>query len=246
MRSRVRVISNKMSDNFFYDFLTDKGLSPVRVKELLTKADTKKAISTHDLEDLENFNSVLSKIVEKDRHVVSLGAKFLIYHKPTHSHGLIGFEMETWIIRMFNANIVLLKTATENIIEIVYEKCTKNEKDIVFINKEVVLLETEHDIEVEKGSILPEKKDRREFFRNSIKIEHYTWVICTVLTMILIALSYALTIRQPIDDIYKWLYDVVTKFIGPLAVTGTINYVNYHVSWRKVKKKTILWYNDKK
>jgi hypothetical protein len=145
-----------------------------------------------------------------------------------------------------NPSLIHVKQSTEKIVNALHSRATKNGITIKFMEDEADIFEVDHNQQIDRGKILPSRKLRIQHVRKKKKIEFYASVTCLSLFFAFLLLSCPLIgIKpSPAQPLLIWIYDICTKLIGPLTVTGIINYVNYKVFFRKVMNRTVLWSID--
>jgi hypothetical protein len=166
--------------------------------------------------------------------------KFVVSHTPTDSYGTFSFEHRVWVVRLLNPNVHSLQLACETLVSQLVVFAVRNDKTIDFVGP-IQIVERNRKQTIIEGRALATRKDRIAYAKRHRQIEFRIsrwggWVLLG-----LILLTFPWPFRDPKNLYEIWTSSVLEKFIGSVAVTTLIAYLQYRSFRDALREHTIQW-----
>lgn len=223
---------------------SEKILKIHRIDDIKQKVLDAKQLTSEETEIYNKFLDCVQKIHANDRNKANTEAIFFISHIPTKVIGLISHSKtdNVFTLRMFDSRLVLLKSANQSVIEKIIEIGKIHNTNYSFPEKKTDIWEIEHKIELCTATILPHWKERLTYVYRQNKSETIILICVTAILLVLLWGSYPGHFITNGDNLVStWLYDILTKLVGPLFVTALINLSVLFRTLLDVANKKLIW-----
>lgn len=193
-----------------------------------------------DSDDASSLIAEVSDSVEEGDAALFAGSdKVVLTHTPTDSRGTLSLEHNVWVLRVLNPNIHLLQLACETFVAQLVEHATRNNKTIAFVGP-IQIVERRRKETIIEGRTLATPEDRRAYARSHRGIEFLIAVGGAITLGALLLLTYPWSWWSE-DATLRWILSVGEKFIGSVAVTTLISFVQYRSFRATLREHTIRW-----
>lgn len=184
--------------------------------------------------------AVRDSVEEGDIALFDGAEKVVLSHTATESDGTLSLEHNVWVLRILNPNIHLLQLACETFVAQLIEHAVRNHRKIAFVGP-IQIVERKRKETIIEGRTLATPSDRLAYARSHRGIEYRIAQGGTVVLVVLLALTFPWPWRDLANVEQSWLFSVFEKFIGSVAVTTLIAYVQYRSFRRSLRDHTIRW-----
>ncbi len=186
------------------------------------------------------IKDVRDSLDDKDVDYFDSSKKLVLSHTPTESYGTLTMEHNVWVLRLLNPSIHSLQLACETLVKQVVDYANNNRKRIEFV-RSVQIVERKRKETIIEGQVLATSEERTRFARSHRRIEFIISRLGACLLAILILITYPWPFRDIANPHQNWVFSVFEKFIGSVAVTTFISYVQYRSFLSSQQEHTIRW-----
>lgn len=166
--------------------------------------------------------------------------KLVIAHTPTEASGTLSLEHGVWVVRLLSEDMHLLQLACETLVLQLVEYVNRNKKKISFVGP-IQIVEQKRKETIIEGQTLATAEDRRRFARSQKSVELSIVKLGVIVLVVLLIITYPWPIRDFSSHPQTWLFSVFEKFIGSVAVTALIAYLQYRFFFSELRDHTIRW-----
>lgn len=191
-------------------------------------------------EALALIRDVKGTVEDSDIPMFEASNKIVVSHTPTGARGTLSLEHGVWVLRLLNSDIHLLQLACQTIVTQVVEHASRNQKKIAFSDP-VQIVENKRKETIIQGQTLATQESRLAYARSQKSVEYSIAICGAIVLLALLLLTFPWTWRDFQSLPETWLFSVFEKFIGSVAVTALISYVQYRSFFRSLRGGTIRW-----
>lgn len=186
------------------------------------------------------LTEVRDSVNESDIMSFDQADKFVIVHTPTEAHGTLSSEHGVWVIRLFNDNMHLLQLACETLVLQLVKFANRNDRNIQFVAP-IQIVEQKRKETIIEGGTLATPEERRAYARSHKSVEFFIARFGAIVLIVLLVVTYPWAFRTLGSQPQNWLFSIFEKFIGSVAVTSLIAYVQYRSFLAELRDHTIRW-----
>lgn len=184
-------------------------------------------------------NDVRTSIEEKDIPLFDSSEKIVIAHAGTDSNGVLSLEHEVWVLRVLNPSIHLLQSACQIFVMQVVDHAMRNHKAISFQGP-IQIVERNRKETIIEGRTLATREDRISYARSYRGLEFRIALFGSIFLLGLLLFTYPWKWWQSTTTL-EWIQAICEKFVGSIAVTALISYVQYRSFLASLRDHTIRW-----
>jgi hypothetical protein len=186
------------------------------------------------------FKEVEDSIDDEDVLTFGNSKKYAITHAASESRGAISLEHQVWVLRLLNSELHLLRLACETFVLQITEHASRNRKRITYVGP-VQIVERKRKNSVIEGNTLATPQDRVNHARQHRRIEYWVSIGGTVVLVALLVATYPWAFRDFDNPRQTWFFSVLEKFIGSVAITTLMAFVQYRSYLASLRDHTINW-----
>jgi hypothetical protein len=183
---------------------------------------------------------VQDSVEDSDAELYGDSEKIVFYHSPTDSKGTLSFEHSVWVVRILNPNIHLLQRACETFVTHVVDHATRNNKKIMFTGS-IQIVEQKRKETIIEGRTLATQQDRCTYARTHKHLEFFISKVGVITLISLLLFTFPWSWRNLGSVEQSWIFSVFEKFIGSVAVTTLISFVQYKTFLNALRDYSIHW-----
>lgn len=196
----------------------------------------------------EQSSESASQLIQKVRDSVDpadvesfdQASKFVVAHTPTEASGTLSLEHGVWVIRLLSENMHLLQVACETLVLQLVEYVNRNKKTISFVGP-IQIVEQRRKETIIEGQTLATAEDRLSFARSHKSVELSIVKLGSGVLLALLLVTYPWSFRDFTSHPQTWLFSIFEKFIGSVAVTALLAYLQYRYFLSELRDYTIRW-----
>jgi hypothetical protein len=212
------------------------------------KADHQLRSRHHWWPQFEQSSQSAEQLIQKVRDSVDpadadsfdRAVKLVVAHTPTEASGTLSLEHGVWVVRLLSENMHLLQLACEKLVLQLVEYVNRNKKTISFVGP-IQIVEQKRKETIIEGQTLATAEDRLSFARSHKSVELWIVKLGVIVLVVLLLITYPWPIRDFTSHPQTWLFSVFEKFIGSVAVTALIAYLQYRYFFAELRDHTIRW-----
>jgi hypothetical protein len=183
---------------------------------------------------------IRDSVEETDVQLFDGSDSIVLSHTPTESRGTLSLEHNVWVLRLLNSNIHQLQLACETFVRQLVEHAVRNHKHISFVGQ-IQIVERKRKETIIEGQTLATPNDRKAYARRHRRVEFLVSPVGAGVLVLLLLITFPWPARDLANPQQTWLFSVFEKFIGSVAVTTLISYVQYRSFLNLLRDYTIRW-----
>ncbi|MEI7870157.1 MAG: hypothetical protein WCI11_19915 [Candidatus Methylumidiphilus sp.] len=186
------------------------------------------------------IDDIQDSVEDRDTDLFTRNDKIVLFHTPTESSGALSLEHNVWVVRILNPNVHMLQMACESFVSQYVSHATRNHKNIIFAGP-IQIVERKRKETIIEGRTLATPLDRRKYARSHRCVEFLISRGGMAVLFGLLLLTFPWSWRDLANTQQTWLFSVFEKFIGSVAVTTLISYVQYQSFLGSLQEHSIRW-----
>lgn len=183
---------------------------------------------------------VRDSVDENDIRYFDESHKIVVTHTPTEAIGTFSYEHGVWVVRLFNENMHLLQRACETLVLQMVEYVNRNSKKISFLGP-IQIVERKRKETIIEGVTLATPEERIDYVRSHKSVEFLISRVGLISLVLLLFMTFPWAFRNFNDLPQNWIFSIFEKFIGSIAVTTAISYLQYRSFLTQLRDYSIRW-----
>jgi hypothetical protein len=191
-------------------------------------------------EALTIVQEVRDSVEDGDEALFNSSDKVVLSHTPTETRGVLSLEHGVWVTRLLNPSIHLLQLACETFVAQVTEHAQRNHRRIAFVGP-IQIVERKRKETIIEGQALATKADRTHYARSHRGLERRIAIGGLIVLGALVLATFPWSWRDLTSPGQTWLFSILEKLIGSIAVTSLLAWVQYRTFFGQLRDHTIRW-----